>query len=417
MTATRTSGAGRSHTSRAVATALAFCFVAAMCEGLDIQAAGVAAGGIKVAFDPTPAELGMFLSAGNFGLLFGAVVGGRVADRIGRKAVLVTAIALFGLCSAITGLAWDMPSLITARVLTGLGLGGAMPNLIALAADISHDKSRNSSIALTYIGMPMGGVVASSIIFLAPAAQWRSVFMLGAVAPLVIAPMMAWLLPGGGRPSVQEPAAAHSPTSGFRALFSHGRMRSTLLLWGAFLLTNLTLHLMLSWLPLLLQGRGLTKSEAAFAQIGFNGGGAAAALLAGVLLDTRWRRASIMVSVVTLPIALFLLAKAPAVTAEMFALAMLLGAGILASSVILYGVSGSLYPRSARGAGIGAAIGVGRLGSLAGPTFAALLLAAGRSAEQILTSVLPIVIACGVFVVLLAWRARQQVAAGVTPAD
>ena len=408
MTAARAIGAGQGHASRAVAAALAFCFVAAMCEGLDIQAAGVAAGGIKAAFSPTPAELGMFLSAGNFGLLFGAVVGGRVADRLGRKAVLVTSIALFGLCSAITGLAWDMPSLITARVLTGLGLGGAMPNLIALAADISHDRSRNGAIALTYVGMPMGGAVASSIIFLAPAAQWRSVFMLGAIAPLIIAPMMAWLLPGG-RPPPRDTAPARSPTSGFRALFSHGRLRSTLLLWGSFLLTNLTLHLMLSWLPLLLQGRGLSKSEAALAQIGFNVGGAAAALMAGVLLDTRWRRASVAVSVVTLPAALFLLARAPAVTVEMFALAVLLGAGILASSVVLYAVSGNLYPRQARGAGIGAAIGVGRLGSLAGPTFAALLLAAGRSSEEILTSVLPIVVACGICVVLLAWRRREPV--------
>jgi len=165
---------------------------------------------------------------------------------------------------------------------------------------------------------------------------------------------------------------------------------------------------MLSWLPLLLQGRGLSKSEAALAQIGFNAGGAAAALLAGVLLDTRWRRTSLVVSVVTLPVALFLLSAAPAIMVEMFALAVLLGAGILASSVVLYGVSGGLYPRQARGAGIGAAVGVGRFGSLAGPTFAALLLAAGRSPQEILASVLPIVVACGVCVLALAWRARDH---------
>ena len=400
-------GGGRRHASRAVAAALAFCFVAAMCEGLDIQAAGVAAGGIRTAFEPTPAELGMFLSAGNFGLLFGAVAGGRLADRVGRKAVLVTSIALFGLCSAVTGLAWDMPSLITARVLTGLGLGGAMPNLIALAADMSPDRSRNSAIALTYIGMPLGGAVASSIIFLVPTTQWRAVFMLGAIAPLIIGPMMAWLLPGG-RPAQHEPASGGVVVTGFRAIFAHGRLPRTLLLWLALLLTNLTLHLMLSWLPLLLQGRGLSKSEAALAQIGFNAGGAAAALLAGVLLDTRWRRASLVVSVVTLPTALFLLSTAPAIMVEMFALAVLLGAGILASSVVLYGVSGGLYPRQARGAGIGAAVGVGRFGSLAGPTFAALLLAAGRSSQEILASVLPIVVACGVCVLALAWRARDH---------
>ena len=386
-----------------VAMALAVCFAAAMCEGLDIQAAGVAASGIKAAFKPEPAALGLFLAAGNFGLLFGAVAGGRIADRIGRKAVLVTAISAFGLCSALTAFASDMPSLIAIRVLTGLGLGGAMPNLIALAADVSPDRSRNSAIALIYIGMPLGGAVASSIIFLAPGAEWRSVFLLGAAAPLVIAPLMAWLLPTG-RPAPTPQARSGDPRLGFRAIFADGRLPRTLLLWVAFLLSNLTLHLMLSWLPLLLQGRGLARSDAAFAQIGFNAGGAAAALLAGMALDTRWRKASIAVSVTALPVALFLLANAPAAAAQMFAVAVLLGAAILAASVILYGMAGGLYPPQARGAGIGSAIGVGRLGSLAGPAFAAVLLAAGRSPQQILTSVLPIVVACGLCVALLAWR-------------
>jgi len=400
---TAAQGLAGERSSGGVALALAFCFAAAMCEGLDIQAAGVAAAGIKAAFEPTPAALGLFLAAGNFGLLFGAVAGGRIADRVGRKAVLVAAVGVFGLCSALTALAWDMPSLIAIRVLTGLGLGGAMPNLIALAADVSPERSRNSAIALTYIGMPLGGAVASSIIFVAASTQWRSVFLLGAVAPLVIAPLMVWLLPGD-RPAAASQVRTADPRVGFRAIFADGRLPRTLLLWLAFLLSNLTLHLMLSWLPLLLQGRGLLRSDAALAQIGFNAGGAAAALLAGMVLDTRWRRASIGLSVAALPLALFLLANAPAAAAQMFALAVLLGAAILAASVILYGMAGGFYPPQARGAGVGSAIGVGRLGSLAGPAFAALLLAAGRPPQQILTSVLPIVVACGLCIILLTWR-------------
>ncbi|HEY2358509.1 MAG TPA: MFS transporter [Phenylobacterium sp.] len=384
----------------ATAITLAFCFVAAMCEGLDVQAAGVAAGGIKAAFKPTTTELGVFLAAGNFGLLFGALAGGRLADLFGRKVVLIASIGIFGLCSALAAVAWDMPTLIGARVLTGLGLGGAMPTLIALAADISHDRSRNTSIALTYVGMPMGGAIASSIILIAPPTQWRWVFMLGGIAPLLIAPMMAWLLPDS-RPT---PAPAAIGNAGFRAVFAEGRLRRTLVLWLSFVLLNLTLHLMLSWLPLLLQGRGLSKSESAFAQVGFNAGGALAALAVGALLDSRWRRPSIAASVLILPVALVMLANASPLTLEMFALAIALGGGILASQVILYGTAGGLYPPSVRGAGVGSAVGVGRLGSLAGPTFAAVLLAAGRTPTEVLTSVLPIVIACGVCVAGLGWR-------------
>jgi AAHS family 3-hydroxyphenylpropionic acid transporter len=403
MTAAPMNDLGRATSARAAMVTLAFCFAAAMCEGLDVQAAGVAAGGIRAAFEPTPGVLGVFLAAGNFGLMLGAIAGGRLADRFGRKTVLVASIALFGLCSALTGFAWDMPSLIAARALTGLGLGGALPNLIALAADVSPLRSRNSSIALTYIGMPMGGAIASSIVLVVEPSEWRWVFVLGGVAPLIIAPLMAWFLPPTPPVAGTQDSLA-GETSGFRAVIADGRLRRTLLLWLAFLLLNLTLHLMLSWLPLLLQGRGLSKSAAALAQIGFNAGGGAAALLAGGLLDTRWRRASIAVSVVALPAALFLLASASAHVAEMLALATMLGGGILASQVILYGTAGGLYPPAARGAGIGAAVGVGRLGSLAGPMFAALLLAAGRTPTEVLTSVLPIVVGCGVCVALLGWR-------------
>jgi AAHS family 3-hydroxyphenylpropionic acid transporter len=332
------------------------------------------------------------------------VAGGRIADRLGRKSVLVASILIFGLCSGLAGLAWDMPSLIAARVLTGLGLGGAMPNLIALSAEVSPEPSRNGSIALTYIGMPMGGAVASAIILALAPGQWRWVFLLGGAAPLVIAPFMVWLLPPGRpvAPSARQPD--EDEKAGFAAAFADGRLPRTVVLWLGFLLLNLTLHLMLSWLPLLLQGRGLSKSAAAFAQVGFNAGGALAALAVGALLDTRWRRASIGLSVLALPLALLLLAKAAPLTLTMFALAILLGGGILAGQVILYGTAGGLYPPAARGAGIGAAIGVGRLGSLAGPTFAAVLLAAGRTPTEVLTSVLPIVVACGLCVAGLGWR-------------
>jgi AAHS family 3-hydroxyphenylpropionic acid transporter len=357
---------------------------------------------VKAAFGPGAGALGLFLAAGNFGLLFGAVAGGRLADRLGRKAVLVAAIGVFGVCSALTGFAWDMPSLVAARVLTGLGLGGAMPNLIALAADVSPERSRNGSIALTYVGMPLGGGIASSIILFAAPGQWRWVFMLGGMAPLVIAPLMAWLLPATP-PAARAPAAAKGGSAGFGLVFADGRLRRTLLLWVAFLLLNLTLHLILSWLPLLLQGRGLSKSEAALAQVGFNVGGAMAAMLAGALLDTRWRRISIALGAATIPVALFLLAAASARSPEMFALAVLLGGGILTCQVVVFGAAGGFYPPAARGAGLGAAVGFGRLGSLAGPVLAAVLLAAGRSPAEVLTSLLPIGAACGVCLALFGW--------------
>ena len=386
-----------------VAAIVAFCFAAAMCEGLDVQAAGVAAGGIKLDLKPTPGELGLFFAAANFGLLFGAVLGGRLSDRIGRKPVLAASIATFGVCSILTSLAWDMTSLTAARLLTGLGLGGAMPNLIAMVADASHIRSRNAVIALTYVGMPLGGAVASAVVLALPPGHWRWLFLIGGAAPLVIAPLMALLLPDGS-PVRSE---AGQPESGRVAeLFAYGRLARTLTVWLGFLVANLTLHLLLSWLPLLLQGRGLSKDEAALAQFAFNAGGAAAALVAGLGLDTRWRPASVAFSVIAIPAALWLVANAPAHVAGMAAYALLLGGGILAAQVILYSVAGGLYPPPVRGTGMGAAIGVGRIGSLAGPTLAAMLLSAGQSPTEVLTSLLPVVLACGLCVAWLGWRVR-----------
>jgi AAHS family 3-hydroxyphenylpropionic acid transporter len=380
-----------------------FCFLAALCEGFDVQAAGVAAAGLSHDLHPTSSELGIFFAASGAGLLVGALVGGRIADRVGRKAVLVSSIAMFGFFSLLTSVAWDMQSLSAARLLTGLGLGGAMPNLIALAADASRAQSRNASIAITYIGMPLGAVIASMIILLVPLEAWRLVFRVGGIAPLIMVPLMIAFMPVSRAAPAAHASAAIRATGILSELFGQGRWPTTVLLWVAFFLIVLTLHLMLNWLPLLLLGRGLIKTQAAFAQVGFNVGGAAAALWMGTLLDSRWQRLSIAVSVVTLPVMLFLIATSPPQAALLLVLASLLGGGILAEQVIVYAVASACYPLAARGTGMGAAVAAGRLGSLVGPLFVAWLIAAGRSPAQVLVGVLPIVIVCGVCVGILGW--------------
>jgi AAHS family 3-hydroxyphenylpropionic acid transporter len=405
-----TSVPGTAAAPRAAASVgliVAFCFVAAMCEGMDVQAAGVAAGGIKLDLKPTPGQLGLFFAAANLGLLVGAVFGGRLSDRIGRKWVLTASIGVFGVCSILTALAGDMTSLTAARLLTGLGLGGAMPNLIAMVADASHVRTRNAVIALTYVGMPLGGAVASAIVLGLPPGHWRWLFLIGGAAPLVIAPLMALVLPGGRPPAAE---AALAEPGRIADLFAEGRLSRTLILWLGFFVATLTLHLLLSWLPLLLQGRGLSKGDAALAQFAFNAGGAVAALIAGLGLDSRWRPLSVAFSVVAIPAALLLVANAPAEAAAMAAFALLLGGGILAAQVILYSVAGGLYAPNLRGTGIGSAIGIGRLGSLVGPTLAAMLLSAGQSSTQVLTSLLPVVLACGLAVAWLGWRGAPAAA-------
>jgi AAHS family 3-hydroxyphenylpropionic acid transporter len=392
----------RPQAARSVGLIIGLCLAAALCEGFDIQIAGVSAAGIKGEFHPTPGALGWFFSAANIGLLFGAVIGGRVSDRIGRKPVLVSSLVVFGLFSLSAVLVRDMQALTIVRLLTGLGLGGCMPCLIATAAGARGGQPRGGDIGMSYIGMPLGGSIASLIAVVVPADHWRQLFIVGGLAPLVAAAAMAAFLPATvGRPAEPASAAPRDTMRDLRELFG-GRLAQTATLWIGLFLAVLTLHLMLNWLPSLLVAQGLTKSQAAMAQLGFNIGGSAGALLIGRLLDTSARRAAVSINLVALPVILLVLAVIHGPTTA--ALAIVLGASVLALQVILFSVAGAIYAERIRGTGLGAAVGVGRVGSITGPAFAAVLLASGGSSVQVLMGLLPIVIVAGICAAALTWR-------------
>ena len=279
-----------------------------------------------------------------------------------------------------------------------------MPNLIALAADVSGPNRRSASIAAAYAGMPLGGVISSLIVSAAPLEAWRLVFRIGGVAPLVVVPLMIRYLPDMA-PAAHGFASATAPRAkAIHSLVGDGRAATTLLLWAAFFLIVLTLHLMLNWLPLFLMGRGLPKEHAAIAQAAFNVGGAATGLSVGVLLDSRWKRLAIALSLISLPAILMFMATCPPSPG------LIHRARIparrqhhLAAGHPLCGRECHLPPQLARH-GSGHRGGGWALGSLVGPLVAAALLAAGRSPSQVLIGVLPIVLACGAVVGVLGWR-------------
>jgi AAHS family 3-hydroxyphenylpropionic acid transporter len=392
---------------------IAFCLLAALCEGIDLQSAGVAAGGIAAEFHPTSGQLGNFFSGSTFGLFIGALLGGWLADRVGRKGVLVVSIALFGLFSLLTPLAWSIESLAVARVLTGLGLGGAMPNLIALVAESSRDNRRNANVALVYSGNPFGGALISLVTLLLAGAHWRGIFIVGGVLPLLLAPIMAFTLQESAAfrqvSSEQAPAVARG---NLLAVLGEGRAVGTILLWISFFLGLLTLYLLLNWLPLLLQGYGFTRSQSTVAQIGFNIGGALAALVIGGLLESQRRTSSLIVTFVMVPILLLALARSPAQFSVVVSVVCLLGCAVLAAQAFLYAIAPTIYPTAIRGVGVGAAVAVGRIGSVVGPKLGGVLKSAGHGYSQLLMDLLPIAIVASVCALLLAWRVPHRRLAG-----
>ena len=205
---------------------VAICFAIAALEGYDIQAFGVAAPHMAPELGLGPAQLGWAGSAAMFGLVLGALVGGWAADRHGRRPVLMVSVALFGVFSVATALAANFETLTLARLATGIGFGGAMPNLIAIATEISPPNRRVLTTTSMFCGLPAGGsVVALLAQFGGEALDWRMIFLIGGALPLLLVPVIYFLLPET-RPVHPEGADRQV----MKGLFADGRGLATVLM-------------------------------------------------------------------------------------------------------------------------------------------------------------------------------------------
>src|ERR1700750_2714529 len=172
------------------------CAAVLFLDGFDTQAIGYVAPALAKEWGLTKAALGPVFSAGLFGLMIGALTLGPLADRIGRKKIIVASTLAFGLGTLATAFIQDVNTLLAIRFLTGLGLGGAMPNTIALTSEFNPRRRRATMVMIMFsgfsIGAALGGLLAAALI---PQFGWRSVFIVGGVAPLLLAPILAVKLP------------------------------------------------------------------------------------------------------------------------------------------------------------------------------------------------------------------------------
>lgn len=374
-----------------------------LCEGFDLQAAGVAAAGIVQEVAPEPSLLGWFFSASTIGLLAGAPVGGWLGDRLGRATVVQGAMVLFALSSIATGMASTVTHLIAARFVTGLGLGGAMPNLIALAAESGGPVRAGRNVSIMFAGTPLGGALASLVAAALGPAEWRSVFLAGGVVPLVVAALWRVFDDSGRTASPGARAATTTPRPALGVVaFGGGRARSSLLLWAASFASLLLLYLLLNWLPLLLGDLGLAASHAAVAQVIFNLAGAVAAVAVGRTLDGRGRTRAIGRVFASLFVALVMPARAE--PSAVLVLVGAVGAAVLAAQATVYALGPALYPAAMRGTGVGLSVAAGRLGAVTGPLLAAVLVGAGLGTVDVFMALLPIVAVGGLCAVVLSNR-------------
>jgi AAHS family 3-hydroxyphenylpropionic acid transporter len=248
-----------------------------------------------------------------------------------------------------------------------------------------------------FCGMPLGGAGVSAFAGLADSADaWRWIFILGGVLPLLLA-LLIWPILPETRPTQVDGRAGVLGT-----LFGGGRALATLLLWAANFFTLVTLYLMLNWLPSLVVASGHSPAIGATAALSFNLIGVAGALAFGWLADRHGVRWSLPLGYAALAAALLLLAQAAGVEA-IVVLAAACGFFVLGAQYALYGLPPALYPASGRGIGAGAAVGVGRLGSIAGPLLAGVAREAGASPADVLRMLIPVALLAAASALLLSF--------------
>ena len=399
----------RSDNKHSVIT-VAICFLIAVIEGLDIQAAGIAAAGIREAFGLDSSQLGVFFSAGILGLLPGALIGGRYSDRIGRKKVLIWSVAVFALFTLCTVWVNSFNSLLLVRFLAGAGLGAAMPNLITLASEAVKPENRGRAVGLMYCGMPVGAAILSYIASLDFGSNWKNIFYLGGLLPIIVLPIMIKFLPESreflkAQNSTQTTTVATQGS--FKDLFNSQNLMRTCLISVSYFFTLMVVYIMLSWLPSLFMELGFSRKEGSTAQFLFMMSATVGTIVLGMLTD-RWKKAYVIILMYGGILAgLFCLNAASSLT-QMYLASALVGAFVIGCQGVLYAFGSIVYPTEVRATGVGMASAVGRVGAMLGPTIAGQLLAAGFGAAGVISAAIPCIVISAVFMLILVRRLQTQ---------
>lgn len=414
--------------------AIVLCALVAVLDGFDTQAIAFVAPVIAADWSRELSSFGPIFAAGLVGLMVGALALGPAADRLGRKRVIIASTLWFGAFSLLTVLARSVEELLVYRLLTGFGLGGAMPNIIALTSEYAPKRVRATLVTVMFCGFPLGAVLGGAVSAqLIGAFGWKAVFVLGGVLPLLLAPVLLLALPESIRYLVGrgvdarrvlatvrriDPATRYDERDRFIApeerlegvpvkhLFRDGRAVGTILLWVVFFSNLLILYFLINWLPSVLRQAGLPIERAIIATVLLNAGGIIGGLVLGRFVD---RRGPFGILVVSYGLAaLFVAAIGMVGTTVTAIMATVLVAGffVIGTQFCMNALAASSYPTAVRATGVGWALGIGRIGSVIGPVIGGVLLSLGwGNATLFLAAAVPAV-ASALAVALLKTQTR-----------
>lgn len=411
------------------------CALVSMFDGIDTQSIGVAAPFIADALGIKIAAFGPIFSSALVGATIGAASFGPLADRLGRKTLLLIAVALIGVFTILTALANSVSTLMLCRMMAGLGLGGATPCYIALTSEYAPARQRATLVTLMWSAFPLGGMLGGLLnSYLLVAIGWRAIFYIGGVAPLLFALFLLWYLPelikflllrrndsaavanivarlrvkvAAGKQFVID--ERNLPGVAIKHLFTEGRAVGTLLLWVPFFMGFCILTVATLWTPSLLRLNGIAPAATAFV-IAFNGLGAFFGQSSAGRLIQRFGVLIIMFPAFVLGTAATVglgygASSVPLAAMFIGLVGLFLGLGT-AGAIALAAL---IYPTPIRSTGIGWGMAMGRFGQIVGPLIAGSLLGAGWTADRIMMVIASGGLIAAVFVIFLnGWLTRRN---------
>lgn len=411
------------------------CFLIVAIDGFDTAAVGFIAPALKAEWGLHATDLAPLFGAGLFGLMAGALIFGPLSDKLGRKPILIGSVIMFGIASVFASFSADLQTLIIWRFLTGLGLGGALPNAITLTSEYAPTARRSNLVTMMFcgftVGSALGGIISAQLL---PHIGWHGILLIGGVLPLATVPFLYFLLPESirflvlkkkGAQKIEKiihrlaPHLNNTPTlvptvnevekSSLKDLFNKGFALGTFLIWFTFFMSLLIIYMISSWMPTLLTNEGFNLSNASWLTSIFQIGGTIGAIVLGLLMDKM--DATKILSTAYVFGGIFLICLGFGIEQANTVLLMFamfgVGAGISGSQVGANAFASSFYPTHCRATGVSWANAVGRSGSVVGSIMGGWLMSLNLSSFEIL-SILAIPAFCAAVSLLLINRLKQN---------
>lgn len=379
---------------------LLWCLLIIIFDGYDLVIFGVVLPLLMQEWSLTSVQAGMLASTALCGMMFGAMLFGALADKIGRKNVILICVTFFSGFTFLGAFASNPFEFGILRFLAGLGIGGVMPNLVALTSEYSPKRIRSTLVGTMFSGYAIGGILSALIgSYLVESQGWQIMFLIAGI-PLILLPVIWKFLPESLTFLVKtgKTDQAHSiiqkispeqsigintrlvlnednvPTgSSVKGLFQQGRAFNTLMFWVLFFMCLLMVYALSSWLPKLMLAAGYSLGKSILFLFALNVGAMIGSIGGGILSDKFHLKPVIMGMLMAGVVALIGLGfNSPAYV--LYGLVTIAGAATIGTSILLYSYVAQYYPLSVRSTGIGCASGVGRIGAIVGPILTGLLL-------------------------------------------